>query len=393
MSQPARRPSFAARFARAAAAALLAALGLTAASAGTALAADDVSWAVRTASNSLGSDRTGFVYTLDPGDTVDDALVVVNHGTASLDLQVYAADGFTTDGGQLDLLTRDDPSKAVGVWVRAQTGSLTLEPGAQAEVPFTVAVPRDATPGDYAGGIVTSLTRPDEQQGVNVDQRLGIRIDLHVGGEIAPAMAVEHLRVAYSGSLNPFAAGSATVTYTVHNTGNVAVSAQQAATAAGPFGWLTRDAGQIDPPPQLLPGETWDVTVPVAGVWPLFRVAASVTLTPLFTDASGSTTRLDAIGASASGWAMPWTALAVLLLVVALVVWALIRRRRAGGRRKAREDERVQEAVAQALRERAGGSQMPGERVAGSGGAATSDDDATAGDVTAPSTTSGGRPA
>ncbi len=37
------------------------------------------------------------------------------------------------------------------------------------QVPFTVEVPENATPGDYAGGIVTSLVEPDATQGINVD--------------------------------------------------------------------------------------------------------------------------------------------------------------------------------------------------------------------------------
>ena len=47
-------------------------------------------------------------------------MVVANRGPAPLTLSVYAADGFTTDAGQLDLLTRDKKSIAIGAWVKAE---------------------------------------------------------------------------------------------------------------------------------------------------------------------------------------------------------------------------------------------------------------------------------
>ncbi len=339
---------------RTAAVVLLAALGATAGSAVTAVAADsDVTWAVRTASNSLGSDRTSFSYSLNPGAQAQDALVVVNHGATPLELAVYAADGYTTDSGQFDLLTPDLESAGVGAWLSTDAGSVTVEPGATAEVPFTVAIPADATPGDYAGGIVTSLAEPDDTEGITVDRRLGIRVNLRVGGELAPGLAVEQVHVDYSGTLNPFATGDATVTYTLHNTGNTLVSAQQAVSVAGPFGVLRTDgAVPADTPPQLLPGESWQVSVPVHDVAPAFRLAATATVTPIVTDASGSTSSLARVTVTAHGWAVPWTASVLVVLLVLGAVGALRVRRRRQARRVAREEARVQEAVEQALRER-----------------------------------------
>ncbi|GHS84687.1 hypothetical protein AGMMS50218_00030 [Actinomycetota bacterium] len=356
MPELAPRTTTVAGLVRTAAVVLLAALGVTAGASGVAVAADsDVTWAVRTADNSLGADRTSFSYSLDPGAQAQDALVVVNHGADPLELAVYAADGYTTDSAQFDLLTPDQESAGVGAWLSTDASSVTVEPGGTAEVPFTVAIPDDATPGDYAGGIVTSLSEPDDTEGITVDRRLGIRVNLRVGGELAPSLAVEHVQVHYSGTLNPFAAGDATVTYTLHNTGNTLVSAQQAVSVAGPFGVLRTDGSTpADTPPQLLPGESWDVSVPVHDVAPTFRLSATATISPLVTDASGSTSSLAPVTVTAHGWAVPWTAVVLLVVLVVLVVLALRLRRRRGARRTAREEARVQEAVAQALRERGG---------------------------------------
>ncbi|MGW2280256.1 WxL protein peptidoglycan domain-containing protein [Streptomyces sp. NPDC001770] len=313
----------------------------------------DVTWTVRTAANDFGADRSSFGYSVNPGGKTKDAMVVANHGTTALTLAVYTADGFTTGKGQLDLLTRDKKSRSVGAWVRAAHETVTVAPGRSAEVPFTVAVPAGATPGDYVGGILTSLKQPDGAEGIAVDRRLGIRIKLRVSGALRPALAVEDVHVSYDGSAG-FAQGDATVTYSLHNTGNAVLSGTQKVAVTGPFGMFSTDAGSVAAPPELLPGERWKVTVPVHGVTPAYRIAATVTVTPVLTDAAGSKTALKPVRATAHGLAVPWTLTLLVVLVVAGIVAAVVLTRRGRARRKRLEDERVREAVDRALHEKAG---------------------------------------
>ncbi|MEU4688314.1 DUF916 domain-containing protein [Actinoplanes sp. NPDC023714] len=310
-------------------------------------AGGDVSWTVRTASNSYGADRPSYTYAVNPGTSAQDALVVANHGTAPLTLKVYAADGYTTGEGRLDLLTGDKKSVAIGAWVRAGSPEVTIPAGREAQVPFAVEVPANATPGDYVGGIVTSLTGTSAQESVNVERRLGVKIKLRVGGDLVPALAIEDLDVSYRGSL---ATGDATVTYTIRNTGNAVESARQEVSIAGPFGRLRTDAGTVDSPPELLPGESWAVTVPIRNVPPAVLLAATATLTPLLTDASGSTTSLDPVTATARVWALPWPLTLLALVLIGLLISIVVVSRKRRAKRRQREDERVREAVEEALR-------------------------------------------
>lgn len=331
--------------------ALLAALAIVGLPAGLAQAADggDVTWTVRTAENGYGADRSSFSYTVNPGAEVKDTMVVANRGKTPLTLAVYAADGFTTDTGQLDLLPKEKKSVGIGAWVHAARSSVTIRPGKSANVPFTAAIPDNATPGDYAGGILSSLKQSDEAEGINVDRRLGIKIKLRVSGALKPTLAVENLHTDFNGSLNPFGTGDATVTYTIHNTGNAILSAKQGVSLSGPFGWLKKDAGAVAAPPELLPGESWPVKVAVHDVRPGVSLTATVKLTPLLTDASGSTTPLKVVEATAHGWAVPWTLLLLVVLVIAAAVGSYLLRRRNRARRKVLEEKRVREAVEQAL--------------------------------------------
>ncbi|GAB2465731.1 WxL protein peptidoglycan domain-containing protein [Xylanimonas ulmi] len=333
------------RTARAALACVLAATGLLLAAPGPAVADDSTTWGVRTGSGDQGGDRENFSYTLDPGERLDDVLVVANHGDAPLDLDVYAADGYTTDAGQLDVRTRDEASEEVGAWLTPGAASVRVEPGASADVPFSITVPDNATPGDYAGAIVTSRTQAE--QSADVETRLGVRVFARVAGDLAPSLTVTGAHLDYHDSPNPFAAGDATLTYTVRNTGNVRLAAGQQVHVAGPFGWFGHDAQAADVP-ELLPGETWQVSVPVDGVAPAFRAAAHVVLTAQLPAVAGQTPGVAPVESSATAVAVPWALLA-LILALAAAVWVALGRRRARARREA---ARVSAAVAQALRER-----------------------------------------
>jgi hypothetical protein len=321
--------------ARAVAVVFLAAAGLAGVGAGPASAADDVPWEVGTADNDFGSDRANYSYTLSPGGQLDDGLVVVNHGTTPLDLATYTADAFTTDTGGLDLATKDTTPTGVGAWVHPSRDHLTVQPGETAEVPFTVTLPDNATPGDHMGGIVTSLT-----QAGDVERRVGVRIRLRVAGELKPSLSAEDLRVNYAGTPNPFGTGDATVTYAVHNTGNAIVTARQAVTVSGPFGRWSVPSAQLADTPPLLPGEVWKVSVPVRGVTPALLLAGTVTLVPLITDTSGSTAPLSPVETTAHTWAVPWVPLLILVVLCGLVFVVLRhRRRRAKGSQVSDSDD------------------------------------------------------
>lgn len=310
---------------------------------------DNVTWTVRTASNAFGADRTGYTYAVNPGATVDDALVVANRGATSLDLGVYAADGFTTESGQFDLVVAGTKSTKVGAWVGTTDDKITIPAGGTLEVPFTLTVPENATPGDYAGGIVTSLLEPTGDNGINVDRRLGIKITLRVGGDLKPSLGIENFRVGWDGGFNPFAGGATTVAYTIRNTGNAVLAAQQTTTVTGPFGWFPYAGEKVAEVPQLLPGETWKVKVFVPGVAPVLLLLASAAVTPVVVDVSGSTTALAAVTATGTALALPWMLLLIVFVIVAAVILTVRSRRRGLLQRQEREDARVRDAVEEAL--------------------------------------------
>jgi hypothetical protein len=310
-----------------------------------------VTWGVRPADTVHGTERPNYAYSLEPGASLDDGIIVSNYTQGPLTFRVYAADGFMTDAGELDLLPAGEESSALGAWVSFAGEEVTVDGGDSVVVPFTLTVPAEATPGDYAAGVVSSLL-VENAEGVSVDRRLGSRMHLRVAGDLVPAVVLDDVSVTYDGTLNPFAAGDATVTFTVTNDGNTRLAAGQVVRVAGPWGAGAQSTPRVELP-ELLPGTSVTRTVTVDGVWPLGRVSADVRVTAEVVTAIGATDAeavpvVAPATASASTLAVPWTALALLvLLVAAVVLW-----RRAARRRRVRDERKVAEAVAQALRER-----------------------------------------
>ncbi|MFI6784630.1 WxL protein peptidoglycan domain-containing protein [Micromonospora sp. NPDC050276] len=304
-----------------------------------------VTWGVAPSGAKGPNGRPAFTYKLDPGATVTDYVAVTNHSARPLTLNLYASDAFTTAQGGFDLLAGGQQPTDVGAWVRFTGGTVTIPSTSRLDIPFTLTVPNNATPGDHAGGIVASLaaTTVDAQANqVAVDHRVGARIYLRVTGELQPALTVEDLRVRHSGSLNPLAGGTLTATFTVRNSGNVRLTGQPTLAAAGPFG-LGRRSTDGAALPEILPGGELTTTVRMTGVPPLFRLTVNAVVTP----AAVGDQVLDpqpVVGtARASFWAVPWPQL-VLLVLFALVGWALLAARR-------RRSRQIAQAVAAAREE------------------------------------------
>jgi hypothetical protein len=314
---------------------------------------------VKPADTAQGRDRPNYAYDLQPGGTVGDALYVANRSPQPITLSVYAADGFLTEDGALDILAGGVASTDLGSWVRVETPELTLDSGASAEVPFVITVPADAPPGDYAAGVVASM-RVTADNGTITERRLGSRVHLRVQGDLAPALTVGGVVVDYHGTANPIESGSATVTYTLTNTGNTRLDPAVDVALGGPFGLAGVTAA--DDAPELLPGSSLQRTVEVAGVVPLGLLAADVTATSQVvsrTLAGAEPSALDPLvseGTAATA-AMPWTALAILAALVLFIAWRIV----AGRRRKAAHARELAAAVAAARADAAPGAGSTGD--------------------------------
>jgi hypothetical protein len=289
---------------------------------------------VRPATKGKTDQRTTLSFGMTPGAEVKDQVAVVNESLATYTLQVYATDAINDENGTLTLLSGDKRPTDAGSWItiggRGAAGRLTVKPRSYVVVPVTVNVPANASPGDHVAGVVAALVAVSQGQQVNVrlNQRVGLRTFIRVSGDVQPGLAVEKLGVHYSDNWNPIGAGSATVTYRVHNIGNVSLGARQQVSIDGLLGQtITHTPRTI---PLLLPGASLDMSVPFSGVLPEISMSAKVQLTPLVPAGNLDTGLKSSYSASAHFWAVPWVLIGIIvaLLAGALFGWRWLRKRR-----------------------------------------------------------------
>ncbi|MEU3775141.1 DUF916 domain-containing protein [Streptomyces sp. NPDC032472] len=299
-----------------------------------AAAADNGTWAVfpTPAAGAAMTDRAYFFHQDAAGTTVTDSVTILNSSDRELTFQVFATDAVNTPaGGAFALLPVERKPVGVGAWTALgpqAASTVTVPPKGRTDIPFTVKVPADATPGDHVGGIVALNTAVEgsRQEGkvqVGVKRQVGARLYVRVPGPLAPGLSVEDVKVSRSAPLLPWiGTARATVSYALVNRGNVVLEPKVAVRAEGLFGRTVLDRPAREQKVVLLPGQRIELTEP----WPdgpqldrvTVRVSATATAYPDLATQS-ETTFL----------AVPWPALGTFLLLTAaaLTTLALHRRR------------------------------------------------------------------
>lgn len=289
--------------------------------------------------NAKGLDRRpAFVYAGRPGTVIKDNFALLNYTFKPLKVRVYANDAFTSDTGAFDVLPAAEKPTDLGAWSNLKPKVVTIParskapnaPPAQLVLPFRITVPKNATVGDHAAGIVaseaTNNVRGGNVTGIVVDRRVGTRVYLRVAGAVDPQLEIRDLTATYDGTVNPFGQGAVRVSYRVVNTGNVALSARQGVRVDGLVG-TSAAAPALPDVVQVLPGDDVQVSTVVDGVWPTLRVKAVVNLDP-YAGTAEAPEPFPSVSSSASTWAIPWTLIALIVTLLALGYWWARRSRR-----------------------------------------------------------------
>jgi hypothetical protein len=298
-------------------------------------AANNGAWSVApTAPPGAYVGRGLFNLSLTPGQNYRDSVTVANETTAPLRFNFYAADAYNTANGGFSLHRRTDPKRDIAAWIQLPTEVLNVPARTEILVPFVVAVPPDATPGDHAGGIVAESTQGTTTQhgsvGVTVLQAVGTRVYGRVAGPINPSFNITNFSVNANRGLLGLLGGAVKtdVKYTIVNNGNVILNPKTGGQVSPLIGSST-NLNSVDVP-VLLPHGTATVDQHVGGLYPIFQISSTLHVT-----ATGySVTRTVA----ASTLVIPWLAIAIIALAVLVLFWRSRRRRRraavppAGGR-------------------------------------------------------------
>lgn len=162
---------------------------------------------------------------------------------------------------------------------------------------------------------------------MSVVSRLGSRVQIRVAGELEPSLRIENPRITYEGTQEPFGTASATVQFTVVNTGNTRRAGSSTIIVSGPFGFSPRHVEL----PELLPDSSIHVSQVVEDVRPLGLLTASIRVSLTVVHDVGNQPVAPA-HASATVWAIAWLPLAFVLLLLAVLTYIVVRIVRRRGR-------------------------------------------------------------
>ncbi|MBO2447857.1 hypothetical protein J4573_12205 [Actinomadura barringtoniae] len=266
--------------------------------------------------------RPSFAIEAPAGSTVRDAVHIANLTAKPLTFEVYAADAYNTprDAG-FALRGAAEPRRDVGGWIKLPSGRLTVPPGSARDLPFSVTVPANATPGEHIGGIVALNTAIESVQNaggarIGLRRAVGARVYLRVPGPLTPSLRPQGLTVTRHEPAVPFTAKApGSLRFNVVNTGNLRLAPIVRVRATGLFGRTLKD-WPIRQLPEILPGQSTEITLPWEGTPPLDSVTVRVELTA----PGGVKARTHAHFV-----AIPWAALLTLLGIV-FVLWSVLPR-------------------------------------------------------------------
>lgn len=123
---------------------------------------------------------TRFEISGNPGDTLTEEVLITNE-TPSAENYYSSFANFEAQGDS-GTPTFVDPKDDLGTWIKTSE-SITILPGEQKVVPFTITIPKNAEPGGHFAVIFWGTT-PGGEKGVSIGAKTGLLVLLSVRGDV-----------------------------------------------------------------------------------------------------------------------------------------------------------------------------------------------------------------
>ena len=272
-----------------------------------------------------------FVHTLNPGETKQDGVRVLNNTPDHKTLLVYAVDSAQSTGGAFACAQAADLKTDVGEWIELSKLEVSLDSLTNEVIPFTIKVPGNASVGEHNGCIVIQEKREtpnSEQSGIQLSFRTGLRVAILIPGNIHRELAIGTFSAEHKN-------GDFVLHPSVQNLGNVSVDTHVAVTTRYFFGKILQTSGGDFPILRNQVSE-WNFTLPKPfwGGWFSSSLQVSYDKDPNAGVGVKSGTPLTVLNGSTI-WIFSWPKpaalaieLGVLLIVLAILILLFARLRR-----------------------------------------------------------------
>lgn len=171
--------------------------------------------------------QSWFIYSLDLGESKEDAILLNNTTNEEQTVKLYPVDAIPSNQGNFALEAENALANGIGAWIQLSEKIITLRPGEQREIPFTIAIPINTDVGEHAGGIIIQKAKPGEVEGsggASIVTRIGVRVYETVPGEIIRNIEISDFSV--KKALNKDKAPYFDIGLTAINKSNVSILAK-----------------------------------------------------------------------------------------------------------------------------------------------------------------------
>lgn len=138
--------------------------------------------AVPTATHALTITPIRYEIAGDPGETLTHKMGLVNETKNTQTF--YATFANFEAQGDSGSPTFIDPKDDLGTWMTTEQASITLAPGAQKEIAFTIKIPKDAEPGGHFAAIFWGTSPGGASGQVSIGTKTGLLVLLSVNGDV-----------------------------------------------------------------------------------------------------------------------------------------------------------------------------------------------------------------
>ncbi len=172
-------------------------------------------------------------YTLRPGEVKTDSVRVVNDGTTPLRFVVYTRPYSVNDEQYTPDFTSNPKNADVYRWMRFEKTAYELKAGETADVPYTIQVPENASPGGHYGVLFaeTQTQESDTGNAVLRKKRVGSIMYVTVDGDVRLGGSRSEISVPFFQTQAPISG-----TQTIKNTGNTDFQVTSTFSVADLFG-------------------------------------------------------------------------------------------------------------------------------------------------------------
>jgi hypothetical protein len=273
----------------------------------------------------LTGNQSWFVYQRNPGQVIDDIASVKNFGDKEATVKIYPVDAISNNGGAFILKFDHEDQNGIGDWTEINQREITVKPDERIDIPFTITLPSDISPGQYLGGIVIEYGTADGSNDekckegtpadcngsvIAVKTRIGSRIYITVPGAVE-----ENVDMTDFGFYLTFT-GQTRFKFKLENKGNVAYQPEaqiEVRDASGKvYDTFTKSLGILMPNSTTEPSVSWDKKIPLIAN---YSATAKVTFTKKFQGA-GESRHGAAITKDINFWVIPWNHIIYISLVI-----------------------------------------------------------------------------